>query len=95
VQHGIGDADRRGEPQRLDERLAVGAATLVERIACHGIGVGSGPAFVPAANLGWQQWSGDPGDGDPGVGDVLPCAVPDRGGRVSASDKPSARALGM
>ena len=69
---------------RLDERLTVGAATLFERIACHGIGVGSGSAFIPAATLGWQQWpgdpgDGDPGDGDPGIGDVLPGTVPDRG----------------
>ena len=79
---------------RLDDRLALGTATLFERIACHGIGVGSGPAFISAATLGWQQWpgdpgdgdpgdgdagDGDPGDGDPGIGDVLPCAVPDRG----------------
>ena len=59
---------------RLDDRLALGTATLFERIACHGIGVGSGPAFISAATLGWQQWPGDPGDGD-----ELPCAVPDRG----------------
>ncbi|MCY3015686.1 MAG: futalosine hydrolase [Planctomycetota bacterium] len=64
---------------RLDDRLALGTATLFERIACHGIGVGSGSAFIPAATLGWQQWPGGPGDGDPGVGDELPCAVPDRG----------------
>ena len=69
---------------RLDERLALGTATLFERIACHGIGVGSGSAFISAAALGWQQWPGDPGDGnpgdgDPGVGDELPCAVPDGG----------------
>ena len=64
---------------RLDDRLALGTATLFERIACHGIGVGSGPAFISAATLGWQQWPGDPGDGDPGDGDELPCAVPDRG----------------
>ena len=66
---------------RLDDRLALGTATLFETVACHGIGVGSGAAFVPAAALGWRQWSGDPGDGDPsdgdpGLGDVLPCAVP-------------------
>jgi futalosine hydrolase len=69
---------------RLDDRLALGTAALFETVACHGIGVGSGAAFIPAATLGWRQWSGDPGDGDPGdgvpgVGDVLPCAVPDGG----------------
>ena len=64
---------------RLDDRLALGTATVFETIACHGIGVGSGAAFVPAATLGWRQWPGDPGDGDAGVGDELPCAVPDGG----------------
>jgi len=59
---------------RLDDRLALGTATLFETVACHGIGVGSGAAFISAATLGWQQWPGDPGDGD-----VLPCAVPDGG----------------
>ncbi len=72
---------------RLDDRLAIGAATLFDSVACHGIGVGSGPAFIPAAALGWRQWPGDSGDADPGVGDVLPCAVPE------GSDLPSERLL--
>lgn len=72
---------------RLDDRLTVGEATLFDSVACHGIGVGSGPAFIPAATLGWQQWPGNSGDADPGVGDVLPCAVPDR------SDLPRERLL--
>ena len=61
---------------RLDDRLAVGAATLFETVTCHGIGVGSGPAFISAATLGWQQWPGDPGEPASAIGDVLPCAVP-------------------
>ena len=64
---------------RLDDRLALGTAAFFETVACHGIGVGSGAAFIPAATLGWRQWPGDPGVGVPGVGDVLPCAVPDGG----------------
>ena len=70
---------------RLDDRLAIGAATLFDAVACHGIGAGSGPAFIPAAALGWRQWPGDENDGDPGVGDVLPCAVPDRSAPDQAS----------
>lgn len=70
---------------RLDDRLAIGAATLFDSVACHGIGVGSGPAFIPAATLGWRQWPGDPDDADSGVGDVLPCAVPDRSDPDQAS----------
>lgn len=61
----------------LDDRLAIGEATLFDSVACHGIGVGSGPAFIPAATLGWRQWPGDPDDAAPGVGDVLPCAAPE------------------
>ena len=72
---------------RLDDRLAIGSATLFDSVACHGIGVGSGPAFIPAATLGWRQWPGDSGDADTGVGDVLPCVVPDR------SDLPRERLL--
>jgi len=55
---------------RLDDRLAIGTATLFDSVACHGIGVGSGPAFIPAATLGWRQWPGDSDDADSGVGDV-------------------------
>ena len=72
---------------RLDDRLALGTAAFFETVACHGIGVGSGAAFIPAATLGWRQWPGDPGVGVPGVGDELPCAVPDGG------DLPSERLL--
>ena len=67
---------------QLDDRLAIGTATLFDSVACHGIGVGSGPAFIPAATLGWRQWPGDSG-----VGDVLPCSVPER------SDLPRERLL--
>jgi len=62
----------------LDDRLAIGAAAFFDSVACHGIGVGSGAGFVPAAALGWPQWPGDRSEGDPAIGDVLPCAVPDR-----------------
>jgi futalosine hydrolase len=44
---------------RLDDRLAVGAAYRFERVACYGVGAGSGGAFVSAGVMGWQQWPGD------------------------------------
>ena len=55
------------------------------RLQFHGHGVGSEPAFIPAATLGWQQWPGDSGDADSGVGDLLPGAVPDRSDPDQAS----------
>jgi futalosine hydrolase len=61
---------------RLDDRLAIGAATLFDSVACHGIGVGSGPDFIPAGTLGWRQWPGNSGEPASAIGDVLPCAVP-------------------
>jgi len=68
---------------RLDDRLAVGAAYEFERIACYGVGAGSGGQFVPAAAMGWQQWPGDadgvsPHGGDPigdEIGDLTSCTV--------------------
>ena len=37
------------------ERFPVGSATKFNQVICHGVGVGSGQQFVPAAELGWQQ----------------------------------------
>ena len=37
---------------RLDDRLAVGAAYEFERVACYGVGAGSGGEFVPAGAMG-------------------------------------------
>ena len=69
---------------RLDERLAVGDAYRFDRVACYGIGAGSGSDFVPAAALGWQQWPGDAGDASDQnggqIGDVISCAAGDRAG---------------
>ena len=68
---------------RLDDRLAIGAAYRFERVACYGIGVGSGGDFVPAGAIGWQQWPGD-ADAAPDqtgsqtgsqIGDVISCAA--------------------
>ena len=73
---------------RLDDRLAVGNAYRFDRVACYGIGAGSGGDFVSAATLGWQQWPGDAGAASPQngsqtggqIGDVISCAAGDRAG---------------
>lgn len=54
----------------LDDRLAVGTAHQFGSVACHGVGAGTGPAFVPAAALGWQQWAGSGAGGD-AIGDTI------------------------
>lgn len=63
---------------RLDDRLPIGAAACFAAVACDGIGIGSGDAFVGAAALGWPQWPGDPPAAATAIGDVLDCAVPSR-----------------
>ena len=78
---------------RLDDRLAVGAAYEFERVACYGVGAGSGGEFVSAAAMGWQQWPGDadstsPHGGDP-IGDEiggLTCLQADDGNRGGRSN---------
>ena len=72
----------------LDDQLAVGNAYRFDRVACYGIGAGSGSDFVPAAALGWQQWPGDAagmlpptecprGEGQRGdqIGDLISCTA--------------------
>jgi futalosine hydrolase len=58
---------------RLDERLAIGAASRFDRVACHGIGAGSGAGFVTAGSMGWLQWPGDPPDPSAAIGDLIHC----------------------
>ena len=58
---------------RLSDRLRIGEAYAFEQVACHGIGVGTGAAFMPAANMGWLQWPADGLDSATRVGDLLPC----------------------
>jgi len=36
--------------------LKIGSAYEFNQVACYGIGVGSGSAFVAASELGWRQW---------------------------------------
>lgn len=80
---------------RLSERLEIGAAYAFERVACHGIGAGSGGAFTPAASLGWPQWPGDGLSSATRIGDVLPCssggdALPERAGLLLSACAASA-----
>lgn len=56
---------------RLDAALSIGAAYRFGRVACHGVGAGSGATFVPAASLGWPQWPGDQAAADAAIGDVI------------------------
>lgn len=59
---------------RFTDRLAIGQAYAFERVACHGVGAGSGAGFTPAEALGWPQWPGDGLDPTTRVGDSLGCA---------------------
>ncbi len=56
---------------RYDGGPAVGEAAVFPRVVCHGIGAGSGAAFVAAGALGWPQWPGDPPDAANAVGDTI------------------------
>lgn len=58
---------------RYDDRLAIGRAYAFERVACHGVGTGTGDAFMPAEAMGWKQWPGNASDANAAIGDVLPC----------------------
>jgi futalosine hydrolase len=58
---------------RLDDQFAIAAAYRFAQVACFGIGVGSGEAFLPAGAAEWPQWPGDPGDGSPAIGDLIDC----------------------
>jgi futalosine hydrolase len=71
---------------RYAGRLAIGQAYAFERVACHGIGAGSGDAFMPAEAMGWKQW---PGDAAAAIGDTLPCAS----GLLPAADAPARAGL--
>ena len=53
----------------LGPQLPIGTATAFSRIACYGIGAGSGFSFETATELGWPQWT-DPEFGQ-SFGDVI------------------------
>ena len=54
----------------IGSALAVGDAYQFSRVACHGIGVGSGADHRGAEAIGWWQWPEEPR-----VGDQLPLAT--------------------
>lgn len=53
---------------RLSKDLRIGNAYQFKRVRCHGVGVGNGPAFLTAEEIGWSQWSGS----DTQIGVELP-----------------------
>ena len=53
----------------MGPQLPIGTATAFSRIACYGIGAGSGLDFETASDLGWPQWI-DPEFGE-SFGDVI------------------------
>jgi futalosine hydrolase len=57
---------------RFTDRLTIGQAYAFDRVACHGIGAGSGSAFIAARAMGWSQWPGDASDPGTQIGDSLP-----------------------
>jgi futalosine hydrolase len=67
---------------RYGEHIPLGAARCFDRVACHGIGVGTGADFIPAGRVGWPQWPGDPLDPASSVGDLIDLTVaPSRAAR--------------
>ncbi len=52
-----------------NDRLQVGSAYRFDSTACYGVGIGSGPDFQSAGELGWHQFNGD--ETEPRVGDTL------------------------
>ena len=57
---------------RLSEQLSVGQAYEFGKVACFGVGAGSGLDFISAAQMGWQQWSGD--EASPAIEDNIEVA---------------------
>ena len=67
----------------LGPHLPIGTATTFSRIACYGIGAGSGSDFETASELGWPQWT-DPEFGE-SFGDVIePTVESDPGGSAGS-----------
>lgn len=62
------------------EALPVGTAATFGRVAMHGVGVGTGSAFVPAGAVGFPHWRDD--DAAVRIDDELPLSspVPSAGG---------------
>lgn len=82
---------------RYGDSLAIGRAYAFERVACHGIGAGSGAAFLPAEAMGWKQWPGDAAAATTAIGDalasgsgLLPAAAQSRAGLLLSACAASA-----
>ena len=67
----------------LGPHLPVGTATVFSRIACYGIGAGSGLNFETASELGWPQWT-DPEFGQ-SFGDVIETTIDSDPGNPAGS----------
>ncbi len=67
----------------LGPHLPIGTATTFSRIACYGIGAGSGLGFETASELGWPQWT-DPEFGQ-SFGDVIEPTIESDPGRSAGS----------
>ena len=53
--------------------LEIGTAACFDRVACYGIGAGTGDAFLSAGDIGWKHWTGSVEIGDRieiGIGNV-------------------------
>ena len=55
--------------------LPVGTATIFARVAMHGVGVGTGAAFLPAGAIDFLHWPGD-GQHDQAISDELELEAP-------------------
>ncbi len=58
---------------RLSNDLQIGKAYPFQRVICHGLGVGHGPTFRTADEIGWSQWYGS----DLQIGTELPLDLED------------------
>ena len=63
---------------RLDDRLAIGSAYRFREVACYGVGVGAAADFIPAEQLGWQQWPGASDTASDPLGSPAAAAIGDR-----------------
>jgi len=56
--------------------LPVASAALFLRVTMHGIGIGTGPDFVPAGRLGFHHWPGQ-GEDEGAIGDEIDLVAPE------------------
>lgn len=72
--------------------LCIGRAYSFGEVACYGVGAGSGTGFQSASSLGWKQWEGADGPGEPSeaIGDVIQLDRRPLLGATATSDLPNA-----